>query len=242
MMDIVRILPAIGGFPSKIPTDSVFDVVAIPKEVFKNARQEWPTKNAPIPGSVNDTVTMLVFMPRVDGKTCPHCTLAVQAVCKVRRQLPGDVRLRIVVINASDADDLPSASALGLDPKLDILCSDSELKSFEAIGLIDDVPFLTDDGRTFSTSFVKGEDHLRKPVHATDVMHGVFIVTADGFVSSIRRGFMAFDEAEQLIEEVKLAAVSYAPSKAAPPTASKATKLLFERQTTRRKNFDKQAN
>jgi hypothetical protein len=89
---------------------------------------------------------------------------------------------------------------------------------------------------------VKGEDHLRKPVHATDVMHGVFIVTADGFVSSIRRGFMAFDEAEQLIEEVKLAAVSYAPSKAAPPTASKATKLLFERQTTRRKNFDKQAN
>ena len=202
MMSKLRIDPATNGVP-RLPFPEVISLSTIPSQALLHLYQISPNAGARVPESVPGTVSVFVFMPKLPTGACPHCAESVKAIANLRSQ-KSDLKLRIVAITNAVGSSLPSRSALGL-AESDLLCTDYEMCAFEACGLIDGTPVRHRlQGYCFPTAFQQGTRHLK---HDSDLMHGMFVVSADGRVFSERRGFMAFDEVEQIMDEVRNASL-----------------------------------
>jgi FtsP/CotA-like multicopper oxidase with cupredoxin domain len=247
MMNALQIRPA--RLPVA-PLPGVFDLTSLKKGLLDLMKPVWP-KVAPSSGIPSGTVTVLVFLPRSRGAAqCAHCVAAVQSIDELRK-IPNAPEFRIVAVtgpNETGAAEL--AEALNLDPKRDVLCVDPALLAFQAIGLIDGVPVRESVTGLFTFPQSFGSDGAI--LHDGDVMHGLFILDGQGFVASSNRSFVAFDDMEQVLAEVKLAtgiAMELAkeddrlkklttPNSDATPKIKRAT-LNLQRQQARYSEFEK---
>ncbi len=206
MMSKLRIDPPATGFPAP-PSGGLMSILTPPQDALNAIVQEAPNYQGPIAGSDQNQVTAIVFMPKLPTGACPHCAESVQAIVALRKATAG-LALRIIAITNADGPDLPLFDDLQLDSNTDLLCSDASLDAFEVFGLIDSTPDQTPYSASnkfeFSSAFYPGSRQLK---HETDLLHGLFIVKKDGTVYSERRGFEAFDETKQIIEEVKSASM-----------------------------------
>lgn len=199
-MSKLRIDPAPTGIP-ELPVGKLMSLPLVPQTALDPITQESPIYGGTVPAAVADNVTIYVFMPKLPSGACPHCAKSIQSLVNLRSRV-GGLPLRIVAITNGEGADLPVRADLQLDND-DLLCSDPDLKSFEAFGLIDSVPELAAGGGfEFPLAFYPGSRRLREE---SDLMHGLFVVDSDGNMYSERRGFEAFDETDQIIEEAKIA-------------------------------------
>ena len=202
MMNLIEIQTQHHGLP-EVTLPGVLDLVRIPKAVHETLRSAWPKPDAPVSSESGGRVSIYVFMPGLlNGDTCPHCSETVKKIAMLREKLPNPEKVRLIVVSGTDRASLPSNDALKLNEKFDVLCDDKLLKSFQYLGLIDGTPILDKQNvMTFPGSFDNG-GKIRFPY---DVMHGLFIVSPDGFVISSRRDFTAFDDVDQILAEVQIA-------------------------------------
>ncbi|MEI8368258.1 MAG: multicopper oxidase domain-containing protein [Planctomycetia bacterium] len=203
MMNMIHIRPEVLAWP-EYPLHGAFDRGWLTRHQLDQVKPVWPQGNGRVVSHQPDMATLFVFMPaEEDGSACPHCTEAVKLVAQLRKLTCEKQSLRIVAVSAASVDKLPSVSSLGLLEGSDQLCSDPELRAFEAFSLLDGTPHINTDGEvSFPGVFREG---TRVPLMAHDVMHGLFITGPNGRLVSIRRGFVASDDAEQILREAELA-------------------------------------
>jgi hypothetical protein len=153
-----------------------------------------------------------------------------------------------VVITGPNTEGVPElASTLNLDSEKDMICVDASLKTFQALALIDGNPIYDKTMRRYT--FPQSFGSSGKIIHDSDVMHGLFIVDPKGFVVSSRRAFMAEDDTEQLLADIKFAqnvpaalkADRASPAPAAAKTTSSALhnvdRINLKRQIFRYQKF-----
>ena len=203
MMNVIHVSPEVLAWP-EFPLHGAFDRSWLTKHQLDQLKPVWPKAGGRVEANQSDVVTLLVFMPAErDGAACQHCAQAVKQVAELRKRTPGDRSLRIIAVSAATNDKLPSTAALGLLEGVDQVCSDPDLRAFEVFSLLDGTPRIDGQGEvSFPEVFVPG---TRIPRSSHDVMHGVFVVDPRGRVVSIRRGFVAPNDAEQILRESALA-------------------------------------
>lgn len=192
-----------GGFPIA-PLPGVLDMPSMPEAVVALLQPAWPPSAAPqIPAF--DGVTVYVFLPRVRSEaTCAHCVLALNNIAALRLRAGEAPAFRIVAVTGPDDGALPElATKLKLNAATDLLSADPKLDAFQGLALVDGNPIYDSASHryTFPESFADG-----KLKHDGDVMHGLFIVNAKGFVVSANRTFRAYDDTAQTLSEIRAAA------------------------------------
>jgi L-ascorbate oxidase len=187
------------GFPVP-PVGSLMEMPRFPQAAIQAVSAQWPA-GAKLPGA--GAVTVVAFLPRTRAVgTCSHCVTAVNNMAALRSRA-GAVPFKIVVVTGPDdggVEDL--AGILRLDPNSDAICTDHALKAFAAVGLIDATPHLEEGVFTFPNAFKKDGNIL----HENNVMHGLFVVDPKGIIVSANRGFRAYDNTDQTLAEIALAA------------------------------------
>jgi FtsP/CotA-like multicopper oxidase with cupredoxin domain len=213
MMSQIHIRPDVLSWP-EFPLGKIMDLTRIPQDTLDNLKVVWPKAGTLVTGNTPNSITVFFFMPPgAQGNACPHCSESVQALARFRKSLSNTGAVRVVAISATDGSALPNPAALGLLPEYDLLCSDPEMRSFESIGLIDATPHLSPEGELrFPQAFVPNNRQLIWP---GDLMHGLFIVDANGMVVSTRRAFSAFDDTAQIMREVQMATLGHDAIRAA---------------------------
>ena len=202
MMNIFEIRNPTGVPVAPLP--GVFDLTAMPSSALELMKPSWPDVKPGL-GQTNGKVVVFAFLPRTGSASqCSHCAISVGTLSNLRGGLSGSPEFRIVVITGPNTEDVPElASTLNLDSEKDVICVDASLKTFQALALIDGNP--TYDKTTRRYTFPQSFDSSGKIIHDSDVMHGLFIVDPKGFVVSSRRAFMAEDDTEQLLADIKFA-------------------------------------
>lgn len=186
------------------PLPGVFDLESIPNEVRNLLAAVWP-QGGKIPPQDAGEVTLFAFLPRAQGtKACMHCAEAIQAIAKLRESQEAPP-FRIVAVTGPNIEDVDAlVKALKLDARRDVLCTDGKLRAFQAMALVDGVPVFDTHAKVYTApgSFKSDGTTLR---HFGDLMHGLFIVSPNGFLVSSNRGFIAHDDTEQTLAELRFA-------------------------------------
>lgn len=201
MMNVFEIRNSL-DFPV-LPVINMMEMLEVPAVARASMKSAWPSVS-PDPVPPAGIPTVYIFLPRpADVASCAHCTGAAIGIAGLRKT-PGMPDFRIVAVTGSNVGQLAElAEGMGLDPAKDVVCGDGDLKIFQALGLLDGTAQYSETSKQFVFPDSFSENGALK--HDSDLMHGIFVASPDGFIASAYRGFLAFDDIAQIDRDIRVA-------------------------------------